>query len=141
MARVSANIRFLHRLCHDLDAVRRFYGEGLGFRELSYRNDDEHGWIVFESDGLQFMFHRWAEPLPAKEGFAWQPGDAAGTVPRHSLGVHVPEDEWEATVARLRAMDVDAMTPAPSWRRESYWGWTLRDPLGETVEIWYEPAT
>ncbi|MEM8884566.1 MAG: VOC family protein [Planctomycetota bacterium] len=137
---MAARIRFLHRLCHDLDAIRAFYGEGMGFEELSYRNDEEHGWVVFASDGLQFMFHRWPEPLPPVAGFAWQPGDGEGTEPRTSIGVHVPEEDWSATVERLRALDADALTPEPTFRQEAYWGWTLRDPAGETVEIWYEPA-
>jgi len=136
---MSINIRFLHRLCDDVDAMRRFYGEGLGFKELHYRNDEEYGFVVFESEGFQFMFHRWDGRMEPQRGFAWQPGDAVGTEPRHSLGIHVPEEDWQPTVDRLKRMEVEAMTPEPTWRQESYWGWTLNDPLGETVEIWYEP--
>ncbi|MHC4939552.1 MAG: VOC family protein [Planctomycetota bacterium] len=136
---MSANIRFVHRICDDVDAMRRFYGDGIGFKELSYRNDEQHGWVVFESEGLQFMFHRWDHPMPRPVGFAWQPGDGAGSEPRFSLGIHVPEEEWQATVDRLKAVGVESLTPEPTWRQESYWGWTINDPLGETIEIWHEP--
>ncbi|MHC4953861.1 MAG: VOC family protein [Planctomycetota bacterium] len=134
------NIRFLHRLCADVDAMRRFYGEGVGMPEVHYRNDEQHGWVTFESDGFQFMFHRFAGAMPDLSGYAWQPGDEAGTEPRHSLGIEVPAQEFAATVARLRAQHARAMTPAPTWRRDCYWGWTLNDPAGETVELWFEPA-
>ena len=136
---MSVNIRFLHRLCDDVDLMRRFYGDGIGFKEMHYRNDEQYGYVTFESDGLQFMFHRWDSGIPETTGFAWQPGDGAGTEPRWSIGVHVPEEEWAETVQRLKAMRVEASTPDPTWRQEAYWGWTINDPLGGTVEIWYEP--
>jgi extradiol dioxygenase family protein len=138
---MSANIRFLHRLCNDLDAMRRFYGEGIGFNELCYRNTEGSGFVVFESEGLQFMFHRRDAPIERAGGFAWQPGDETGTEPRPSIGVHIEEDEWQACVDRLKSMGAEAQTPDPTWRRNSYWGWTINDPLGETVELWYEPKT
>jgi hypothetical protein len=31
------------------------------------------------------------------------------------------------------------MSDTPTWRQASYWGWTVRDPAGNTVEVYWHP--
>lgn len=132
------NLRFLHVPCADVQAMRRFYEEGLGMQLASFTDEERWGWAVFQSEGLQLMFHRWDEggEVPVPEGFAWQPGDGEGTRPAMSYGIELPEADYAETVARLAAQGAPALTPTPTWRQDSYWGWTVRDPGGNTVEVY-----
>lgn len=138
----SLNIRFLHALCNDVDAVRAFYTDRLGMDEGTYRNDAEWGWVVYRSEGLQLMFHRWTGPSPAPiaAGWSWQPGDGQGDAPTMSFGLQIPADGYAAVVARVAAAGDPAMTAVPTWRQGSYWGWTVKDPMGHTVELYCTPG-
>ena len=131
------NVRFLHVLCNDVAPIRRFYSERLGLDEISHRDDTEGGWVAYQCEGLQLMFHRWSgsDPVPVFDGFAWQPGDGEGTVPAMSFAVGIAPEDYRVVVERLQASRDLALTPAPTWRQNSYWGWTVKDPMGNTIEL------
>ena len=98
------------------------------------------GWVCYDSEGLQLMFFRWDTPLPVAEGFAAQPGDGGGESSRSSFSIEIPEADFPAVYERLKTAGSTAMTDAPTWRQESYWGWTVNDPMGDTIELYYSPA-
>lgn len=133
------NIRFLYCFVEDVKAVRRFYTDGLGMDERSLKDEERFGWINYQCDGFEFMFFR-AEPgFSAPKDFAGQPGDGGGPLQIPSWSIHVPEESFRGVLERLKAMEVRAMTPAPTWRQNSYWGWTVLDPAGNTVELFFSP--
>ena len=84
------NIRFVYAYCHAIEPIRRFYSEALGMQEASCIDNEQMGWIVYQSEGFQLMFFR--------------------------------------------------HTDAPTWRQDSYWGWSIKDPMGQTVEVYSSPA-
>ena len=135
-------LRFLHAFCTDVDAMRRFYVEGVGLPLLNEMDQEAYGWLVVDAGGgTQLMFHRWDDgPLPTPPGWAWQPGDGEGDQPLPSQGMHVPEVDFATTVARLQAWGTPALGPTPTWRQDSYWGWTVRDPAGYVIELYTSPA-
>ena len=135
------NLRFVHAFCDDVPATKAFYGDRLGMTLQSTMDDEPHGWVVMQSEGFQLMFHRWDHgPLQRSHEWSWQPGDGAGELPTISFGIEVPEDDYRAVVDGLMAADTEAITPTPTWRQGCYWGWTVRDPNGNTVEIYTMPA-
>jgi catechol 2,3-dioxygenase-like lactoylglutathione lyase family enzyme len=133
------NIRFLFVMCNDIDAVRNFYTELLGMSETSYQNDEAWGWLVYESEGFGFMFFRSPEEMPVPEEWVWQPGwggDIAGT----SWAINVPEEDFPEVYRRMKDAKVPIYDGKPVWRQDSYWGMTAKDPMGNSVEIYYSPA-
>ncbi len=136
----SINIRFLYRYCNEIAPMRAFYSDGIGMQEKSHRDDEEHGWLVYGSEGLQLIVMRHDTPVTALTGFATQPGDGGGPAPRSSISIETSEADYKLVLARLRAQGVAAMSPAPTWRQSSYWGWTVNDPMGETIELYFHPA-
>jgi hypothetical protein len=133
------NLRFVYCFCRDIGSVRRFYTELLGMSELGCMDTEEFGWVGYDSQGMQLMFFRWDDGPDPAEGWAWQPGDGAGELPLMSFSVEIPGDECEALVAAVRDAGLETMTGVPTWRQESYWGWTVRDPAGNTVELYWHP--
>ena len=69
----SMNIRFLYRYCNDIAPMRAFYSDGIGLEEKSHRDDDEHGWLVYASEGLQMIVMRHDTVVEAHSDFATQP--------------------------------------------------------------------
>lgn len=135
------NIRFLYAFCGDIASVRSFYTEQLGLLESSHMDDASFGYVSYNCEGMQLMFFRWDDgELPALPGWAWQPGDGAGDVPVMSFAVHVPEPHYAEVVDRLVASGCDRMSDDPTWRQDSYWGLTVRDPAGHTVEVYTVPG-
>lgn len=134
----KVNVRFLYCLCNDVVPVRRFYTELLGCEELGFMSDEKFGWVGYDSEGMQLMFFRWDTELPARTAWDWQPGDGAGDAPGMSFSVEIEEGDARAVFDRLRALGVPAMSEGPTWRQDSYWGWTVRDPAGNTVELYWK---
>ena len=133
-------LRWLFAMCQDLDAVREFYTDAVGLQELSFRNDEDWGWLHYDCGGVAMTFNRAEADMPAREGFAWQPGGGTGEMPEVSWGIEIPEDDFEATVERVKNTGAPCQTDAPEWRQESYWGFTVKDPAGNTVELYTTPS-
>lgn len=136
----TIHIRFLYRYCNDIPAMRAFYTDGLGMLEVSHRDEDDEGWLVYQSEGLQLIVMRFDAPVPVLEQFAAQPGDGGGPSPRSSIGIEFSLEDFQAVYERVAATDAPRMSDAPTWRQNCYWGWTVNDPMGETVELYAHPA-
>ncbi|MFN2114745.1 MAG: VOC family protein [Anaerolineae bacterium] len=135
------NIRYLYAFCNEIDPMREFYSDVLGMQEGSHMDSEDFGWLTYKSEGLELMFFRWDDGvLPVQQAAAWQPGGGDGELPVMSFSVHVPRESYAATVERLRASGANLETAVPTWRQESYWGLTARDPMGYTVEVYSDPA-
>ena len=133
----QVNDRFVYNFCNDLAAVRRFYTELLGLPEAAY--SEEHRYLCYQSEGFQFMFFRPDAGVPIKEGWADQPAYGGGTTFDTSWSIEIPEAAFADTVARLRAAEVELFADVPDWRVDSYWGLTVKDPMGNTVEVYSAP--
>ncbi len=136
----KVNIKFLFVMCNDVDVIRHFYTDLLGMTESSYMNTDDWAWICYKSGNMEFMFFRGHEELPVNDEWTWQPG-WGGDVDGVSWAINVPEDMYADMVrAIIDDGDVPMHEPCPEWRQESYWGWTIMDPMGNTVELYTTPA-
>jgi len=136
----KVNLRFVYSMCNDVGEVRMFYTDLLGMSEIGFMDEEQFGWVGYDSEGVQFMFFRWDEKLPSREEWDWQPGDGAGDAPGMSISVEVPEDGCGELIEGIRKAGILSMTDSPTWRQKSYWGWTVKDPAGNTVELYWRPA-
>ena len=131
-------VRFIFNFCNDIEAIRNFYSDLIGMKETSYRNDEEWGWLVYDNDGLQIMWFRSGEKLPVIDGWAVQPGYESGEYAIASWSIEVPKDSFKDIIGRLKESGVKVFNTEPEWRQDSYWGFTVMDPMGNTVELFYE---
>lgn len=130
------NVRFVYSMCNDVKVMQAFYSDVLGMSELSFRDDENFGWLVYDTEGFQLMFFRWDSELPVEERWAWQPGDfREDGAPLMSFSLEYPEDELKTVVKRIRDAGGVTATDNPTWRQMSYWGWTVKDPMGNTIEL------
>lgn len=135
-AALKVNLRFIYIQCNDVKAVREFYGNLLGLKVGAFADHEKYGWVTFQSEGLEFMFFRGDSALPVQEEFSFIPGDGGGPRAMAAWSVEVPEEEFGAVYRRLRDAGVKAQTATPTWRQDSYWGYTVLDPMGNTVEVY-----
>ena len=135
------NIRFLYGICNDVAAMRAFYSELIGLEEMQFLDEESFGYLVYRSEGFQLMFFRSMHgEVPVQEKWSWQPGDGAGDGAAFSFSVLVPEEDFREVVGRIREGDCATQTEQPTWRQDSYWGWTVKDPMVNTVEVYATPA-
>ena len=130
------NLKFIYNVCNDVAAIKRFYGDLLGMKIASFMDKPEFGWVNIASDGFEFMFFRAEGKFIEPTEFAMQPGDGGGPRQATSWSVAIPEQDYGATIERVRQAGVKAMTSTPTWRQDSYWGFTVLDPAGNTVEVY-----
>ena len=137
-------IRFLYNVVKDLPATRAFYSDVLGMAEAHFMDEEQWGWAVYQCDGFQLMFFRDDEggERPFHEPWDFMPGDGdqryQGT--QTSFSLYYPWEDFRAAVARIAAADgVQRMTERPTWRQSSYFGWSIKDPEGRTLEVYSDP--
>ncbi len=133
----KVKIRFVYNHCNDLLAMRRFYTDLLGMTELGYNL--EWNWLGYDCAGFQLMFFGAEDKLPVPTEFTDQPGYNGGDREGISWSVAVPEDEFAATVRRLKEAGVPCFDDRPRWYQDSYWGFPVLDPMGVTVEVFCFP--
>ncbi len=131
------NCRFVFNYTADLAATRAFYVELLGMEPGDF--NDEYGFLVVKSEGLDLCFFRAQKGCASLTEWADQPGYQAGPLEVTSYAVQVPWEDFAATVERLKAGGAPTLTAAPEWRMNSHWGFTVRDPMGNTVEVYAVP--
>ncbi len=136
---VDVKINFIYQSCNDVGAMRHFYGDLLGMKEVSFREGPE-GWLVYQCEGFQFMIFPAGYELPVPEGWGMQPGWKGGDREYLSWSIVVPEADFAATVKGLLDDGVESFHDTPQWRQDSYWSFPVRDPMGNTVEVHTIPA-
>ncbi|MDC1141980.1 hypothetical protein OAU50_02725 [Planctomycetota bacterium] len=136
----KANIRFLYAFCNDIKPIRAFYTDLLGMEETSHMDEDRFGWLAYQCDGLQYMFFRWDSELPIEARWACQPGeeinDSAGLM---NFSLEYGFDDFQKLVPQVIEAGGPVEKPKPTWRQSSYWGWTIKDPMGNTIEVYSAP--
>ncbi len=134
----NVNVRFIFNYCNDPAAMRVFYSEIIGLKEAAF--DEEQGYLVYQCEGFQMVFFRAENELTPLEDWADQPGYKEGTFEVTSWAVEVPEGDFAETVERILDSGAAVLKDAPEWRMDNYWGFTVMDPMGTTVEIYTIPA-
>lgn len=139
-AATNARMRYLFNHCHDVAAMRRFYVERLGLRQVSFVDDPRFGWLCVDAGGFEAMWFRSDERLPVPTAFASQPGWEGGTLPVTSWAVEIPASRFADVHKTLVSDGTPLFRPVPEWRQDSYWGLSALDPMGATVEVYSVPA-
>ncbi|MCD4657921.1 MAG: hypothetical protein K8S87_10315, partial [Planctomycetes bacterium] len=86
--------------------------------------------------GFQMMFFRVDNKFTPVQKFAQQPGWEGGELDATSWGIAIPEEDFRATYEKLRdAEGVKLFKDVPYWRQDSYWGVSVLDPAGNTIEV------
>jgi len=131
-------IRFLFNVCNDLAATKNFYVDLIGMKVTQY--EEEWGYLNIQCDGFEFMFFKSEKgDLSVAERWASQPGYEGGALEVMSWALFIPEDQFADVVKRLKVGGVKLFKEAPEWRQKSYWGFTVMDPNGVTVEVYTTP--
>ena len=126
-----AGLRHLALNARELDAMKRFYVDLLGF-EVEWEPDADNVYLSSGHDNL--ALHRWSGPATSRPG-----GDPSGASPLDHLGVLVKSaddvDRWAAFL-ESRGITLDAR---PRTHRDGARSCYLRDPDGNQVQIIYHP--
>ena len=133
--RVSVN--FIYNFSDSLEDTRHFYSDLLGMEEMTFK--PEWNYLCYKFGDLEFMFFGARGELAKPTEYADQPGWPGGVLETTSWSVQVPEADFAKTVERLKAEGVRAFGDKPEWRVDSYWGFTVLDPSGFTVEVYAIP--
>ena len=136
----GVRVRFLFNIANDVAAIREFYVSLLGLEEVHFMDTEEFGWLSTNSEGFQMMWFRADVPQEVPTDFAMQPGWEGGTREVTSWAVQIPEADFGSVYERLREAGTRMFRPEPEWRQDSYWGLSVLDPMGVTVEVYTTPA-
>ena len=133
------NVRFIFSLCNDIEAMRHFYSDLLGMQEQAFFNEEQFGYISYPCEGVYLMFFYSGEKVPEHTEWAWQPGYEGGNLHVTSWAIEIPEVDFAETVERLKSASVKTFSENPEWRQDSYWGFSVMDPQGNTIEVYTRP--
>ena len=135
-------IKFFYIFANDIEKMREFYTGILGLSEASYANDQDFGWINYNMDGFEFMVFNTDKPIPFHTEWQGQPGYPGGTGYLPSWSVFIDNSCFEAVAQKCKDAGLKLFGDKPEWRQDSYWGFTVADPMGNTVELYtFQPKT
>jgi catechol 2,3-dioxygenase-like lactoylglutathione lyase family enzyme len=140
IARKTPTIKYIFIHCNDLATTRRFYSELIGLAEMAF--NDEWGFLNYKCDGFELMYFRSEKSdLPVEQRWAAQPGYQGGTLETTSWAIEVSDEDFATIVQKLRNAGLKLFAERPDWRQQSYWGFTVMDPNGVTVEVYCVPKS
>jgi catechol 2,3-dioxygenase-like lactoylglutathione lyase family enzyme len=127
---LHAGLRHLALQVHDLDAMKRFYVELLGF-DIEWEPDPDN---VYLSSGIDNLALHRSTPRAADGTTSRAPG---GTLDHLGLIVRTPGDvdRWAAFL-ESRGVPIDAM---PRTHRDGARSCYFKDPDGNSVQIIHHP--
>lgn len=131
------NIRFFFNHCNDLNEVRHFYSEVIGLQEKAF--NIEWGYLCYQSDGFEMMFFKDEKKVSHFEEWTDQPGWEGGTLKVTSWAIEIPEEMFNEVFRRLKDSGVKMFKEVPEWRTDNYWGLSVMDPVGNTLEVYTVP--
>lgn len=138
MTNMKPKIHTLFQWCNDVSQMREFYSDVLGLGETYFLNDDKHGWLTYEVEGLQLVFMRGSKPLPVESVWARQPGWIEGTAETASLLLQVSVADFHSVVERARARNVKIFDQEPRTVTGQQLSHFMMDPMGITIELYCE---
>lgn len=143
----EVNIRFLYVMCNDVQEMKWFYTDLCRMDEFSYYNEDDFQWLCYNCEGFQLMFFGAVDPpIPVIDEWTWQPG-WGGDIDGISwsieyepeMFIEVVKDFWATKAEGHDLGDIPIQDSYPEWRQGSYFGFNVRDPMGNTVELYTVP--
>jgi len=128
-------VKFFYIFANDVETMRNFYSGILGLEEVSYMNDPGFGWINYKMGDFEFMVFRTDKPIPVISEWQAQPGYEGGTGYLPSWSIVIDNSCFESVVGKCKDAGLKIFQEKPEWRQDCYWGFTVADPMGNTVEI------
>ena len=136
----APKMSFIYRICNDVEEMRNFYSDIIGLKELTFKNDEQGGWVVYSNGGLTIQFWKWDEELPVDKEWSWQPGNCDGTSPALSWAFEVTETQMKNIYMKMKSAGVSMFHGKPKWFGDNnYWGLKVKDPMGFTIDIHWSP--
>ena len=134
---LHARVNFIYVFANDLPKMRHFYTDLLGMDECGYFEDDKFGWLCYQMEGFQMMWFRPETEMQIPAKWAAQTGYPEGTEDVGSWSVKIPQANFKEVILKLKEENVPIFKEEPELRQESYMGFTVKDPMGNTVELYY----
>lgn len=127
----------LFLMCNDVAQVEKFYGQILGIKVTGSAIE---GYIDVDA-GIHITFFKGDYELPIQKDWAWQPGYKGGTANIASWTIKFNDVEFRKALAKIKSEQVESLKDTPEWRHDSYWGYTVKDPMGNTIELYTVPKS
>jgi hypothetical protein len=99
--------------CNDVGAMREFYTDLIGLPETYFQDDDNVGWLTYQSGQLQIVFIRASSTLPIHSAWSKQPGYRGGPLEATSWVISVPYTEFISITERLKQANVPLFQDEP----------------------------
>lgn len=132
----KVEFKFLFMMGNDLKQIQHFYQDLL---EVTTTGTPEEGWIDLDL-GVHVIYFKSDYDIPFIKEWAWQPGYQGAGGNLTSWSMEFSEEDFKKMYQRLKVAKTELLKEKPEWRRDSYWGLTVRDPMGNTMELYTVPA-
>lgn len=109
------------------------------FNEVIYKNNDDEKYLVYQSGNIQIMWLENSEPQPINEDWSVQPGYLSGPAEYNSYAIYYSENKFISIVKKLKQSKIKMLKNQSELRQnKDYWGFTIMDPMGNTIELYTE---
>ena len=135
--KINAKVSYFYFVANDLKAMRHFYTTLIGLPESAYFEDEQIGYLCYQMEGFEMMWFRSVKKVPIQTDWAMQPGYPGGLTQEPSWSIEVDEKDFYQIVEKIKKTNIPVFQKDPEYRQNSYWGFSVRDPMGYTVELYF----
>ncbi len=133
--RPLVSIRYFYNFCNDIEQIRYFYTGLIGLEEIFYQNEEQNSYLVYKCDGFSMVWFVKEKAEIVNQEWSLQPGYQGGKLERNSWSIEVSKENFTEIVLLFKKSKFKCLTERSEIRQERYWGFTVLDPMGNTVEI------
>lgn len=134
----KAQLKFLFRMGNDMARLKDFYCNNL---ELVCTGAPEQGYLDVNLGAISLLFFQSDYEIKTPNEFAWQPGYKGSDANLNSFSLaYTDEGDFRSVIKKLQSSQYPKLKNKPEWRRDSYWGFTVRDPMNTTFELYFIPT-
>lgn len=136
--KIEVQFKFMFLMGNNIGKLLHFYQDVL---QVPTEGSEENGWADVKLGSTHMIYFKSDSDIPYIKEWAWQPGykGGAGNLTSWSLGF--PESEFRNLFERLKSNKIEMLFPKPEWRRDEYWGLSVKDPMGNTLELYTVPSS
>jgi hypothetical protein len=124
---------FIFNICNDVDKMRFFYTELLGFQELGYKKG---AFVDYKFKETTIMFSAKEDIFSDMKSYSDRHQNGSEPI---SWSIEVEEDLFPELLNKLCKSGVKTLQKVPAWNHDGFWSFSVLDPMGNNIQIYMEP--
>lgn len=117
--------------------MKEFYTDIIGLEETS---NPDLPFLTYKSESITISIFQAKNRIQPVEGWVALPGHEGGSLETFAWSIQIPAPFFSEVVRNIKQAQIETLENAPVWCEDSFWAFSVKDPMGNTVELFSVPT-